>query len=293
MEAILNDTVEEMLDELLGETPTPLPEPQPPLQNALPESRPSISVIVAAESCSKELLRILALLNDARTRLGQGLERKTEILVAVYGKEATESPSTVDSVTIDDLVSPSSSSCFQKPNSVGKFASAEEFDARVVPGAFREYASGINAAAGLARGRVLIFLNHNLMPKRDCLSHIYRTMCNRKVLGGVTNVTSDAKGLGSKLASLVLRIPLSLKGVSLGIIFVRRSVFVKLKGFEEVPSKGETIEFILRLKKHAATTRRQFSNIKAICATRYGKGAFALSLREWLMLLGLPYTTQR
>jgi hypothetical protein len=300
LRAITNDTIEAILDELDLETSSPQPRPEPPLQNALPEARPAISVIVAATSCSRELLRTLELTTEAKEELVRRLGRKTEIIVAVYSVERTASALIADSARVTDLGSAAHStvathlglvthsSSVTHSASLANFAAAEEFDAKIVSRSLPNCAAAVNAAANIARGRVLVLLKPNLMPKRECLCHILQTIANRKSLGGGTNVVSKDRSISSRLASMLLHLPLKLNGVSLGVMFVRKSTFRKLEGFRETLFSGETLEFALRLKKHAVATGRQFSNIKTVCATSYGKGAFRLSLTEWFMLLGLP-----
>jgi len=87
---------------------------------------------------------------------------------------------------------------------------------------------------------------------------------------------------------MLIQLPLKLSGVSLGVMFARKSVFCTLEGFKDTMFSGEMVEFALRLKKHALITGGRFTNVKAVCATRYGRGAFNLSLKEWFMLLVLP-----
>ena len=264
MPAITDDTIEAILDELDLKALTPQPQPERPLQNASEESGPAISVIVAATTCSRELLRTLQLITQANQRLVERFGKKAEIIVAVYGTEQTDSAL------------------------LGNFACAEEFDARIVLKNIPNYAVAVNAAAGVARAEILVLLKSDLMPKRDCLCHILEAIADKKSLGGGTSVASEDKSVSSRLASVFMQLPLKLSGVSLGVMFVRKSVFRKLEGFRETLFSGETIEFALRLKKYAVTTGGQFSNVRAVCATRYGKGALRLSLKEWFMLLVLP-----
>jgi hypothetical protein len=298
--AITDDTIEAILDELDLKALTPQPQPERPLQNASEESGPAISVILAATTCSRELLRTLQLITEANQKLVQRFGKKAEIIVAVYGTEQTNSASIATSTLATDSGSASHSdvathagpvthfSPVTHSASLANFACAEEFDARIVPKNIPNCAVAVNAAAGVARGEILVLLKSDLMPRRDCLCHIIEAVADKRSLGGGTSVASEDKSVGSRLASMFMRLPLRLSGVSLGVMFVRKSVFRKLEGFRETLFSGETIEFALRLKKHAVMTGCQFTNVKAVCATRYGKGALRLSLKEWFMLLILP-----
>ena len=298
--AITDDTIEAILDGLDLKALTPQPQPKRPLQNASAEAGAAVSVIVAATSCSRELLRTLESIAEAKQELVQRFGKKAEIIVAVYGAEQTDSALTSASALATDSRSASDSDVATRAGlvthlspvthstSLSRFASAEEFDATVVSRSFPNCATAVNAAANIARGKVLVLLKPDLMPSKECLCHILQAVADRKSLGGGTNVASEDRSIGSKLTSMLMRLPLRLSGVSLGVMFVKRSVFRELKGFRETMFSGETVEFALRLKKHAVTTGRQFNNVRAICATRYGKGAFRLSPKEWLMLLVLP-----
>lgn len=284
---ILNDTIEALLEELGTESLAPEPRPITPLQNALPEAKPAISVVVATTTCSRELLRTLELVNEAKEELVQRLGRATEIIVAVYGTETGESAALTGSGATTSIATGARDRASYSA-SLSNFATAEEFDAKIVSRNLPNCATAVNAAADIAKGKVLVLLKPELMPRRDCFCHILRATTNRRSLGGGTNVASEDNSLSSKLATMVLRLPLRLNGLSLGMTFVRKSAFQKLGGYRETMFSGETVEFALRLKKHAVSAGKQFSNIKAVCATRYRKGAFRLSLKECFMLLVLP-----
>lgn len=51
MPATIDDAIETILDDLWVESPACKPSPAAPLQNALPETRTAVSVIVAATNC--------------------------------------------------------------------------------------------------------------------------------------------------------------------------------------------------------------------------------------------------
>jgi hypothetical protein len=292
--AILNDTIEALLEDLDTESAALEPKPRRPLQNALPESKPVLSVIVAATSCSRELLRTLELLTEAGEELSRRLGRKAEIIVAAYGAEFTDSVGADDStLEAESTLVPTSASVkgserITRPASLTYFVSAEEFDAKIVSSDLPNCAAATNAAASVARGKILVLLRPNLMPKKGCLCHILQATADKRSLGGGTNVASEDGSLSSRLAAMVSSLPLRLNGVSLGVMFVRKSAFRRLGGFRETMFSGEAIEFALRLKKHAVSTGRQFSNIRTVCATRHGKEAFGMSLKEWLMLFVSP-----
>jgi GT2 family glycosyltransferase len=298
--AVTEDTIEAILDELDLKALTPQPQPERPLQNASEEPRPAISVMVAATTCSRELLRTLQSITEANQKLVERFGKKAETIVAVYGAEQTD-PGLLSALALatDSGSTPYSGetalagpithfSPVTHSASPGNFACAEEFDARIVLKNTPNCAAAVNAAAAVARGEILVFLKSDLVPKRDCLCHILEAIADKKSLGGGTSVASEDRSVSSRLASMFMQLPLKLSGVSLGVMFVRKGVFRKLEGFKETLFSGETIEFALRLKKHAMMTGGQFSNVKAVCATRYGKGAFRLSLKEWFMLLVLP-----
>jgi len=254
----LDDTVEAMLEELVSGTPTPQPKPVRPLQDATPEVRPLISVIVPSNGSAKGLLKTLGRLIEAREALHQKLGKRAEIIVSGYGECCSH------------------------------LLYAEEFDAKVVSRNLPTLSAAVNAGAAAARGRLLVLLDLDLVPKRECLCHICETLCDRKTLGGGTAVSAENRGLTSALAAFVARIPLRLNGLSLGMFFVRKRAFDNLGGFSESMLSGQTLEFALRLKRHAVMRGKRLTNIRKVCATARGKGHTALSAKEWFMLMVLP-----
>ena len=257
MPVTIEDTVEAMLEDVASGAPVPLPEPVRPLQDATPEARPLISVIVPANGSPKGLLNLLDGLTQAGAVLHRKLGKRAEIIVSGYGERCSH------------------------------LVHAEEFDARVVSRNLPTLSAAVNAGAAAARGMFLVLLDPDLAPREECLCHICETLRDAETVGGGTAVSVDRRGLTSALAAFVARIPLRLNGLSLGVYFVRKSAFDGLGGFSESMLSGETLEFALRLKRHAAATGRRLANIRKVCATAPG-GYAGLSAKEWCMLLILP-----
>jgi len=255
--ATLEDTVEAMLEELVSGTPAPQPEPSRPLQDATPEARPLISVIVPANGSPKGLLNVLDRLAAAGEALHRKLGKRAEVIVTGYGEHSS------------------------------RLVHAEEFDARVVSRNLPTLSAAVNAGAAVARGTFLVLLDPGLSPREECLCHICETLRDGETVGGGTAVSVEDRGLASALAAFLARIPLRLNGLSLGVYFVRKHAFDSLGGFSESMLSGQTLEFALRLKRHAAATGRRLANIKKVCATTQ-RGCARLSAKEWCMLLLLP-----
>jgi len=253
----LEDTVEALLEELVSGTPTPQPQPVRPLQDATPEARPLISVIVPANGSPKGLPNVLDRLVAAGEALHRKLGKRAEIIVSGYGEHSSH------------------------------LVHAEEFDARVVSRNLPTLSAAVNAGAAVARGTFLVLLDPDLAPRQECLCHICETLRDGETMGGGTAISANARGPASALAAFVAQIPLRLNGLSLGVYFVRKQAFDSLGGFSESMLSGQTLEFALRLKRHAAATGGRLANIKKVCATAQA-GCARLSAKEWCMLLLLP-----
>ncbi len=247
-----------MLEELVSGTFIPQPEPVRPLQDATPDDRPLLSVIVPVNGCPKGLPSLLDKLAEARAALRRKLGKGAEIIVTGYGEHSS------------------------------RLVHAEEFDAKVVSRNLPTLSAAVNAGAAAASGRFLVLLNPDLAPREECLCHICETLHDGETLGGGTAVSVENRGLISALTAFLARIPLRLNGLSLGVYFVRKPVFDSLGGFSEFMLSGQTLEFALRLKRHAADTGKKLANIKKVCATTRADGYARLSAKEWCMLLVLP-----
>ncbi len=253
----LEDTVEAMLEELVSLTPSQQPEPVRPLHDATPEDDPFISVIVPANGSPQGLPGVLDRLVAAGELLRRRLGKRAEIIVSGYGEHSP------------------------------RLLHAEEFDARVVSRSLPTLSAAVNAGAAVARGEFLVLLEPGLSPREECLCHICETLADAATVGGGTAVSVERAGIASALAAFLARIPLRLNGLSLGVCFVRKHAFDRLGGFSESMLSGQTLEFALRLKRHAAATGRRLANVKKICATAQCDCA-RLSAKEWCMLLLFP-----
>jgi hypothetical protein len=247
-----------MLEELVSGTLTPQPETVRPLQDATPEDRPLMSVIVPVCGCPNGLSKVLDRLAEARAALRRRFGKRAEIIVSGYGEHSS------------------------------RLVHAEEFDATVVSRNLPTLSAAVNAGAAAARGGLLVLLDPELAPREECLCHICETLRDGETLGGGTAVSIESRGLTAALAAFVARIPMRLNGLSLGVYFVRKPVFDDLGGFSQSMLSGQTLEFALRLKRHAAVTGKKLANIKKVCATARTGGYARLSAKEWCMLLVFP-----
>jgi hypothetical protein len=255
--ATLEDTVEAMLEDISSRTPSQKPKPIRPLQDATPESDPFISVIVPANGSPRGLPRVLDRLAAAGDLLRRRFGKRAEIIVSGYGEHSR------------------------------RLFHAEEFDARVISRNLPTLSAAVNAGAAVARGEFLVLLEPGLSPREECLCHICETLTDGTTVGGGTAVSVKRAGVVSALTAFLAQIPLRLNGLSLGVCFVRKQAFDRLGGFRESMLSGQTLEFALRLKRHAAATGRRLANVKKVCATAHCDCA-RLSAKEWCMLLVFP-----
>ncbi len=258
MPAVINDTIEAILDEATSGALYPEPEPARPLQPATPEALPAISVLVASGCSGSSFLRTLESISEARSELRQRRGEESELVVASYGGLS------------DNLLY------------------AEEFDARVIYRNLPTLSSAVNAAAAAAKGRILVLVGSRLLLTKDALCHILHAMSDATALGGSTPVHVQNRTLASRLVSLVCQIPLRLTGLNPGILFVQKRTFETLRGLKESMLSGQTLEFALRLKRHAVMNGLSVNNVKQACATRENDWPSMLNAKEWLMLLLLP-----
>jgi len=111
-------------------------------------------------------------------------------------------------------------------------------------------AGQMNAGAGTARGEILWFLHVDVRVPRGCLNEIERIMANPGVAGGFFRIRVPRSQLIYRLTDGFAHYAGLLLGMRCGDhgIFCRRSVFVEIGGFPEVPLM-EDVEFFRRLRR--------------------------------------------
>jgi len=139
----------------------------------------------------------------------------------------------------------------------------------------------LNAGAALATGDILWFLHVDSTPPDNFKYHILNTLEKPGVAGGAFTLEIDSKLSSLKfisrvveLRSMISRIPYGDQG-----IFVKRDVFEKINGFENIPLM-EDIDFGRRLKKEG---KIEILNQKIkTCARAWERdGVMRTTLRNW------------
>jgi rSAM/selenodomain-associated transferase 2 len=170
---------------------------------------------------------------------------------------------------------------------------AQGFCDQIVRADERSRAKQMNAGAKVASGDVLWFLHADAEVPQESLNEIDRIMCDPKVCGGFFRIRLPAAPAVYRLtdsfahyAGLLLRMRCGDHGM-----FCRRTAFVELGGFPDVPLM-EDVEFFRRLGRHG---RIVHSN-KRICASprRYEivgptRLTFAYGLMAALYAFGVPF----
>ncbi|MBI5099995.1 MAG: TIGR04283 family arsenosugar biosynthesis glycosyltransferase [Nitrospirae bacterium] len=153
----------------------------------------------------------------------------------------------------------------------------------------------LNAGAALATGDILWFLHVDSTPPDNFKYHILNTLEKPGVAGGAftLEIDSDLSSLKFisrvvELRSMISRIPYGDQG-----IFVKRDVFEKINGFENIPLM-EDIDFGRRLKKEG---RIEILNQKIkTCARAWERdGVMRTTLRNWVYvtLFFMGYSPQK
>ena len=164
-------------------------------------------------------------------------------------------------------------------------AVAERCGARVVQ-APRGRGPQLNAGAACARGQVLLFLHADTSLPRGALAAVRRALqVDPALVGGNFRLRFEGSAAVSALFTAYYRLQQRLLGAYYGdsTIFVRRSVFQAIGGFDDQPIM-EDYEFVRRLEAHGPTTCLE--PWVRTSARRYEGRALA-AIRDWVLILGL------
>lgn len=171
--------------------------------------------------------------------------------------------------------------------------SAKKLGVRVVPGG-RMRGQDYNTAAHVARGDVLVLLHQNTVSiPRKLFSDIKAIMDDSAIIGGGVNIAFDnPHWLLNAVAFLSNNYRMRLRKVIYAdqTLFMRKSVFLKLKGFKAMPIFEDT-DFSARLRKQGKLVFLKGPVVTS--AYRFVKnGVFFHTLRNQLLklfyLLGIP-----
>ncbi len=171
---------------------------------------------------------------------------------------------------------------------------ARKYTEKVIRGE-RGRGKQLNAGAALATGDILWFLHVDSTPPENFKYHILNTLKKPGVAGGAFTLEIDSNLSSLKfiskvveLRSMISRIPYGDQG-----IFVKRDVFEKINGFENIPLM-EDIDFGRRLKKEG---KIEILNQKIkTCARAWERdGVMRTTLRNWVYvtLFFMGYSPQK
>jgi len=139
---------------------------------------------------------------------------------------------------------------------------AKSFGAQVVLEEQRRIASVRNKGASIAHGEVIGFLDADSRITLNMFNSIHETMASGRYIGGGTNVKIDRMSLGIFFTCCITIFPARwFLGVMGGLIFVKKTAFDQLHGFDDSLYCAEDSKFIIGLKRHGKQTGKKFKII--------------------------------
>ncbi len=143
----------------------------------------------------------------------------------------------------------------------------------------------LDAGAAAARGNVLLFLHADTIPPVGAFEAVSAALEDPGAVGGSFSVSFDEGGWQSRLVE-VLYLLFARMGLFYGdsAIFVRRSVFDAIGGFEPLPIM-EDFDFCLKLRRRGRTVRLPH---KVVTSARRWRGqGFLKTALVYLAIQGL------
>lgn len=143
----------------------------------------------------------------------------------------------------------------------------------------------MNAGAGAARGDLLLFLHADTLLPSGGLEAIRGAMADQQVLGGCFTVAFDGTDWRSRLVATLYGL-FGRMGYFYGdaAIFVRRSTFEALGGFQPLPLM-EDFDLCLRLRRAGRTVRLPLKVVTS--ARRWQRQGFLKTVLLFLLIQGL------
>jgi rSAM/selenodomain-associated transferase 2 len=155
----------------------------------------------------------------------------------------------------------------------------------------------MNSGARLCTGEVLLFLHADSQLPPDGLVLVERVLANPRIVGGTFRLRFDSRKILLRFITFFTRFKFRYFHYGDQGIFVRRSVFEQLKGFEEIPLM-EDVDFLRRLRKtgqlallkqSVTTSARRFLEhgilrqqlLNTILVISYLLGAKPETLKKW------------
>ena len=155
----------------------------------------------------------------------------------------------------------------------------------------------MNSGARLCTGEVLLFLHADSQLPPDGLFLVERVLADPRIVGGTFRLRFDSRKILLRFITFFTRFKFRYFHYGDQGIFVRRSVFERLKGFEEIPLM-EDVDFLRRLRKTGqlallkqavTTSARRFLEhgilrqqlLNTILVISYLLGAKPETLKKW------------
>jgi glycosyltransferase involved in cell wall biosynthesis len=177
----------------------------------------------------------------------------------------------------------------------GTAAIAQRHGCRVVAVEKRAIAAARNGGAHAAHGEVLCFVDADMQVHAGTFPAIERALRSGGVIAGATGLVSERWSPGIALTWVLLLPMVWLMGIDSGVVFCRRSDFLRVGGYREEKLAAEDVDFLLRLKKLGRGQGQRFvrlSGVKAIMSARkfdqHGDWHYLGSMARlgWLKLTG-------
>ena len=121
-------------------------------------------------------------------------------------------------------------------------------EVRLFPGSDRGRAIQMNKGAREAKGKYLLFLHADTRPSRHCIQQMENRFKDPGVVGGSFSMLFDHPNWYYRLLSFLTRFNCRFWTFGDQGIFVRKSVFLKMKGYSPLPIL-EDLELQIRLRK--------------------------------------------
>lgn len=155
----------------------------------------------------------------------------------------------------------------------------------------------MNSGVRHCTGEVLLFLHADSQLPPDGLLLVEHVLADPRVVGGTFRLRFDSQGFFLRLITFFTRFKFRYFHYGDQGIFVRRSIFEELKGFEEIPIM-EDVDFLRRLRRTGevallqqpvTTSARRFLEhgilrqqlLNTILVISYILGAKPESLKKW------------
>ncbi|HVM42134.1 MAG TPA: glycosyltransferase [Gemmatimonadales bacterium] len=175
---------------------------------------------------------------------------------------------------------------------------------RVVTTPLRSIAATRNAGAAAAHGEVLAFVDADSRIHPETFNAIASALADGRVIGGATGVTMERWSAGLAATYAVLVVLVWLTGFDTGVVFVRRTDFEAVGGYDRRRRFAEDVAFLHALWRRGRKTDRRLVRLRgarAIASSRkfdeHGDwhyfGFFRQAIAQWLGMGDLDATAER